>query len=235
MEKFSFTYKSVNYDIFLGIEAHFIKFLDENGLEQIKELILFPVGDLYNKKIEIIFNNYSITPVGSTFLNIQPLSDVKMSEVRKYIVPKMTPQREVIIVQNTTSLAEYDLFYNMSGGSTRYGDLSKLAINSLFQTHLSGNFCFKQITKEFFHPIEFETTSSNPSSGSTSGATDGQIVVNVINGGGDYEYSIDNGTTWQTSDTFNNLWIGDYVVKVKSLTEDAISIDKSLIILTETV
>lgn len=231
MEKFSFTYNLITYNIYLGIDAHFIKFLDENGLEQIKELILFPVGDLFNKQVEIIFQNYSLTPVGSTYLNTQPVSGITMSDVRQYIIPKTTVQRETILVRNTPTLAEYDMFYNLSGGASTYGDLTKLAINGWFQTHLNGNFCFNQVTKEFFHPIEFEVTTTNPSSGSTSGSTDGSIVVDVINGGGNYEYSIDNGGTWQSSNTFSNLWIGDYTVKVKSLNENVVSIDKENITL----
>jgi len=235
MEKFSFTYDSVDYDIFLGINGHFIKFLDSSGLEQIKELLLFPVGDLFRKQLEIIYNNYSITPVGSTFLSNEPVSGVTMQSVRNYIVPKTTAQRETITVKNTEVLAEYDMFYNLSGGNTTYGDLSKLAINSWFQKHINGNFCFKQLTKEFFHPIEFDTSFNNPSSGSTSGSTDGDITITVINGGGNYEYSIDNGDTWQSSNTFSSLWIGDYVVKVKSLDEDVISVDSDNITLVKQV
>lgn len=41
------------------------------------------------------------------------------------------------------------------------------------------------------------------------------LVVTASGGAGGYEYSIDNGTTWQLSDTFNNLSPGSYDITVK--------------------
>ncbi len=47
-------------------------------------------------------------------------------------------------------------------------------------------------------------------------ADDGRIVIsNPQNGGGNYEYSIDGGTTWHPGGFFNNLQPGDYAVMLR--------------------
>jgi large repetitive protein len=45
--------------------------------------------------------------------------------------------------------------------------------------------------------------------------TDGQIVINVSNAGA-WQYSIDGGLNWQSSNTFNNLIQGSYTVMVRN-------------------
>jgi len=48
------------------------------------------------------------------------------------------------------------------------------------------------------------------------GATDGQIVIsNPTGGSGTYLYSINGGTSWQGSGTFNNLAVGTYDVRIR--------------------
>lgn len=52
----------------------------------------------------------------------------------------------------------------------------------------------------------------------------GEIDVNAMGGTGAYQYSIDNGTTFQTSDIFNGLCIGTYTI----LVEDANNCQSSI-------
>ena len=47
------------------------------------------------------------------------------------------------------------------------------------------------------------------------GGNNGSITVTASGGTGTLQYSIDNGTTWQSSALFNNLIAGSYTVKVK--------------------
>ena len=51
---------------------------------------------------------------------------------------------------------------------------------------------------------------------STCGNTNGGITINNVTGGtGVYQYSIDNGTTYQPLSTFANIAAGNYFVSVK--------------------
>jgi gliding motility-associated-like protein len=47
------------------------------------------------------------------------------------------------------------------------------------------------------------------------GLSNGSIVVTPTSGSGPYQYSIDNGTNWVASETFNNLAAGTYTIIVK--------------------
>jgi large repetitive protein len=53
-------------------------------------------------------------------------------------------------------------------------------------------------------------------SATTCTINDGQITINIFNSG-NWEYSIDNGLTWQTSNTFSNLIQGTYMPMARSL------------------
>ena len=57
----------------------------------------------------------------------------------------------------------------------------------------------------------FTVSSTQPS---TCASTNGSITVNAT---GSLEYSINNGNTWQTSNTFSNLIAGSYIVKIRTL------------------
>lgn len=60
--------------------------------------------------------------------------------------------------------------------------------------------------------INFTTTNVNPTA---SGASNGQITVNASGGYGAMKYSINGGTTFQTSNVFSGLAAGNYIVTVK--------------------
>ncbi|MBK6966705.1 MAG: choice-of-anchor L domain-containing protein [Bacteroidales bacterium] len=48
-----------------------------------------------------------------------------------------------------------------------------------------------------------------------SGQSNGVITVNATGGSGSYQYSINNGSTWQTSNTFTGLAAGSYTILVR--------------------
>ncbi|MEZ5038438.1 MAG: T9SS type A sorting domain-containing protein [Saprospiraceae bacterium] len=48
------------------------------------------------------------------------------------------------------------------------------------------------------------------------GQTDGQIIIQATIGSGALSYSIDNGTNWQASNTFNNLPPGTYLLAIRN-------------------
>jgi len=49
----------------------------------------------------------------------------------------------------------------------------------------------------------------------TCGGDNGSIIINASNNIGNLQYSIDNGITWLNSNTFLNLGIGNYTIKVR--------------------
>ena len=60
--------------------------------------------------------------------------------------------------------------------------------------------------------LAFTYTSVNPT---CSNANNGQITVNASGGTPGYQYSDDNGVSYQSSNVFSNLWAGIYNVMVK--------------------
>lgn len=69
---------------------------------------------------------------------------------------------------------------------------------------------------EITEPTQISITSETPTDISCNGLTDGQIVIVASGGTGALQYSINNGTTYQASDTFTGLAQGtNYQVKVQ--------------------
>ncbi|MGB0862865.1 MAG: Ig-like domain-containing protein, partial [Saprospiraceae bacterium] len=62
-------------------------------------------------------------------------------------------------------------------------------------------------------PFIVNTISSNPTN---CGLVDGTITIQSTNGIGSYEYSIDSGTTWQTSSVFTGLGGGLYGIRTRN-------------------
>jgi len=60
--------------------------------------------------------------------------------------------------------------------------------------------------------ITFTTTPVNPT---CSGASNGQLTINASGGTGVFQYSINNGATYQASNVFNNLAADSYQINVK--------------------
>ncbi len=68
--------------------------------------------------------------------------------------------------------------------------------------------------------MSFSQTSVNPTTGN---CMDGSITITASGGTGLYNYSIDNGVTWQTFNTFSNLEVGNYLVRIRSTDENCIT------------
>ncbi len=92
------------------------------------------------------------------------------------------------ITYSSLSAGTYNTIFTDGGGCTIYEDILLLDASS----------------------ITFTTTLSHPNCGSN----DGSIVINASGSSG-YNYSIDNGATYQVSNTFNALSDGSYGVVVK--------------------
>lgn len=74
--------------------------------------------------------------------------------------------------------------------------------------------------------VSFTTTQNNVV---CNGGNNGSITVTASGGTGTYQYSKDNGSTFQTSNTFVNLVAGSYTIKVKDA-NNCITISQSVII-----
>ncbi|MGB0862049.1 MAG: leucine-rich repeat domain-containing protein, partial [Saprospiraceae bacterium] len=71
------------------------------------------------------------------------------------------------------------------------------------------------------NPVTLQSTSPNIISHTTTdvsdcGSTDGTVTMTVTSGSGSYEYSIDNGMTWQTSNSFIGLADGSYELMARN-------------------
>ncbi len=75
------------------------------------------------------------------------------------------------------------------------------------------------------------TGTANQTNVSCTSGNDGTIVINAAGGTSPYQYSIDNGNTYQTSNTFNNLSAANYTIIVQdangcTFTSSALTIDE---------
>ena len=77
-------------------------------------------------------------------------------------------------------------------------------------------------------PFITATNSSNPT---VCGADDGTISIVAEGGTGSYEYTIDNGLTWQTSGLFTGLSGGDYVIQVRNSDGTCAQIGETVILI----
>ena len=61
------------------------------------------------------------------------------------------------------------------------------------------------------------------------GSNNGSISIMALGGWGGYEFSIDGGTTWQTSNTFTGLGAGSYMVYVRDINNCIVSSEVTII------
>ena len=64
-----------------------------------------------------------------------------------------------------------------------------------------------------YQAIEYAVTKTN----AMCGEANADITIDALNGSGAFEYSIDAGGTWQTSNTFSGLDVGPYLISVRNL------------------
>jgi hypothetical protein len=76
------------------------------------------------------------------------------------------------------------------------------------------NDCVQSYSYSITQPsiITFSAALTNPTCFNTA---DGSIVISASGGSGGYQYSLDNGGSWQVSNTFNSLTADSYLLKVK--------------------
>lgn len=106
-------------------------------------------------------------------------------------------------------------------------DLSSLAIGNYNVTVTDANGCTatlsSAVTITQLDPI---TATVTPSSATCNGTSTGSIVVSAATGGsGTYQYSKDNGATWQSGATFNTLAANTYQVSIRDAVNTGCVID----------
>jgi len=80
-------------------------------------------------------------------------------------------------------------------------------------------------------PVIPVTNSYTQHNASINGGSDGTITVNALGGSGTYEYSKDNGQTWQSANVFNGLQAGTYTILVRDkLDTENVSITQQIAI-----
>ncbi len=117
----------------------------------------------------------------------------------------------------TGSSGQAPLQYSINGGPYQSNPtFSGLAPGTYFISLIDGNGC--TVT---FVPVSVAqgtgtlTGTAAPTPTSCAGVNDGKIIVTPTSGSGPYEFSINNGTSWQTSNTFNGLAPGTYTILIR--------------------
>ena len=102
---------------------------------------------------------------------------------------------------------------NFATGNGGSGTFTNLCPGVYVVTVQDANGCTSSYTAQIVGP-NFLSIAVN-SVDATSGNSDGFATVTATGGTPPYQYSLDNGTTWQTSNIFNGLGAGVYVVFVQ--------------------
>ncbi|MEO9258613.1 MAG: gliding motility-associated C-terminal domain-containing protein [Crocinitomicaceae bacterium] len=123
------------------------------------------------------------------------------------------------------------LNFSSNNGTTTQtsGTFSGLVAGSITISVIDGNGCQKDTTVNLIAgnaPVIDAIVKTNPSA---CGGTNGSIVITASGGVGTLNYSIDNGVTFQTSNTFNNLAAGNYPVVVKDANGCSVSVAAILV------
>ena len=77
------------------------------------------------------------------------------------------------------------------------------------------NGCSYSASETITQPTVLVVSQGNVTNVSCFGGNDGSLSVNASGATAPYQYSIDGGTTWQTSNTFNTLTAGTYTIDIK--------------------
>ena len=77
------------------------------------------------------------------------------------------------------------------------------------------NGCSYSASETITQPTVLVVSQGNVTNVSCFGGNDGSLSVNASGATAPYQYSIDGGTTWQTSNIFNTLTAGTYNIDIK--------------------
>ncbi|MBL7723055.1 MAG: hypothetical protein JNK27_02855, partial [Chitinophagaceae bacterium] len=118
----------------------------------------------------------------------------------------------IITVATSGGVAPYE--YSIDGGSTwQPSNIFNVAAGTYTITIRDVNSCVTTQTLTVTEPPVLSAAPVNTNA-SCDGGNDGTITVNATGGNGSYQYSIDNGATWQSGNVFN-VAPGNYTVSVR--------------------
>lgn len=161
------------------------------------------------------YNN--ITAV-SVYNNLPPFSTKRQGEVTEFLIKKYSDNKEIdSIVLSEFDVIDDDTYLYYLGAEIDNSLATKLGSWGNFQYYLKidgveykSAFKFNISGYVAPFPILVRATTTDDS-----GTGDGTITVNAIGGYPPLEYSKDDGATYQGSNIFIDLIVGDYIIKVK--------------------
>jgi len=113
--------------------------------------------------------------------------------------------------------------YSIDNGSTFQpsGTFTNLSPGTYDVVISDANNCSTSSTSTITEPaaLQFNTNSSPASCGNS----DGTLTINANGGTGSYQYSIDNGTSFQSGSSFSNITAGNYLVVVTDANNCSVS------------
>jgi len=105
--------------------------------------------------------------------------------------------------------------YSLNGGASQVGNtFNNLLAGNYTVTVTDANGCTVDVPVPVADEPSPIITTAPATIVSCNGGADGTITVNANGGTGSLQYSIDNGTTFQAGNTFNNLPAGNYTVLI---------------------
>lgn len=130
----------------------------------------------------------------------------------------------------TGGTAPYDYeWWGIGSSQTATG----LGANSYFVIVTDTNNCVDTAWVSILEPAAIAITGVGMSNVSCLGGSDGEISITANGGAGALSYSIDNGTTWQSSNSFTGLIAGSYTVAVKDTNNCELVYNGNPVIITE--
>ncbi|SCY77315.1 leucine-rich repeat protein [Alkaliphilus peptidifermentans] len=150
----------------------------------------FAVGDSANSVTEDI----SLTRIGAGYG-----SDISWTSNNENII-KISTGGDIGLVTRPTS------------GS---GDAHVTVTAAVYNNGANGTRDFNLIVLQLQPPASQKVTISITKTDVTTGGNNGSITITAYGGSGTYEYSNDNGSTWQDSNIFRGLTAGTYRVKAR--------------------
>ena len=104
-------------------------------------------------------------------------------------------------------------YYDWSNGAISQ-DIEDLSAGTYSVTVTDAHNCIAYLESEISEPEEVTIAEIVTGNASCQGYTDGQIVVTGQGGNGSYQYSVDNGNSYSSSNTFTDLAAGNYSVVI---------------------